>query len=283
MNGIEWARRYLANRQPDRALDALDDAGPDAVTHPDFWALRASALLELNRHDDALTTALRGLKSNPENVELHYVRAHALQDAEQWIDSESAFETVLALDQHHVHALADYSINLAARLHFERARILIDRLATAHPEAIERDIAEAFWNESMGKRREAREWVAQALQKEPENPQAQMLAGRLAMRVGDVSQTAELRQSVTAQSPGGREKERSTNAAEAFESGSARWLAPGLRINPWLLLIVGLFILFVAVPMMQSGSGLGALLFYGWLGTWIYSLVARGVYWWLNT
>lgn len=282
MDGIESARRHLAQNRADQALDALDDAGPDAVAHPEFWVLRATALLELDRAQDALDTAMRGLKSDPENVGLHYVRAHALQDAEKWIDSESAFETVLALDPQHIHALADYSINLAARMHFERARALVDRLAQLYPDAVEHDIAEAFWHESMGKRREARAWVQRALEKDPENPHARMLASRLAMHVGDVSQATELRKSVAAQNLGNREIARSTRAAMAFESGGARWLAPGLRINPWLLLIVGLFLVFVIVPILSADSLLGALLFWGWLGTTIYSTMARVVYWWLD-
>lgn len=282
MDGIEAARHYLTVRQADRALDALDDAGASAFEHPDFWVLRATALLDLQRPEDALDTVKRGLASDPQSASLHYLRAHALQDLEQWIDSESAFESVLALEPNHIDALADYSINLAARMHFERSRALVDRLAESYPESIEHSLAEAFWYESVGKRRAAKDWVNRALQKDPENPQARMLASRLAIWQGQVSDTVQLRKSVASQNLGNREIARTTRAAMAFESGSARWLAPGLRINPWVMIIVGVLIIFLAMPLMQAGSGLGALLFYGFLGVWIYSLLARGVYWWLD-
>lgn len=282
MDSIEAARQYLARGQAGEALDTLDDAGPDSYAHPDFWMLRGTALLDLGRPEDALTTSLRGLQSSPDNPELHYIRAHALQDSEKWIDSESAFESVLGLAPNHKHALADYAVNLAGRGHFERARALIDRLAKYHPDSLEYPVAEAFWHTAFGKRRAAVEWVQRALEINPDNPEAKMLARRLQMRVDQGGRSPEGHGSVTPNHPSEENVARTQKAAEAFETGPARFLAPGLRWNLWYLLGGTVVVLFFLVPVLGEGSALGALIMYGLVGAWMYAAVARLVAWSLN-
>ena len=68
------ARHYLDIEQPRRALEVLDRREHD-VGDAEYWRLRATALIAVDRYREALDAAARGLDLDPGDVGLLLVSA----------------------------------------------------------------------------------------------------------------------------------------------------------------------------------------------------------------
>ena len=73
---LALARHYLDIEQPRRALEVLDRREHD-VGDAEYWRLRATALIAVDRYREALDAAARGLDLDPGDVGLLLVSALA--------------------------------------------------------------------------------------------------------------------------------------------------------------------------------------------------------------
>ena len=64
------ARHYVDIDRPQDALGALGRVTGQALEEPEYWAVRAHALLQLDRPDESAEAARRGLETDPEDIVL---------------------------------------------------------------------------------------------------------------------------------------------------------------------------------------------------------------------
>ena len=114
---IELARVHLAQSRPDRALETLSRAVPEGH---DFWVLRATALHNLERYEDAAKTASEGLKSI-ESLQLMLVLASAWTELNRLADAERVILQALSREPQNEVCLSNYAMMLATGGQFEKA------------------------------------------------------------------------------------------------------------------------------------------------------------------
>lgn len=177
---LAQARHWLDVGRPERCLEVLARA-EWAGDEPEFLRVRSGAFVELERWDEAVDSARRGLAAEPDDLGLLYLLAYAVEEAraDGHQESEKLFLHGLSVDPHNVALLTGYANLLSRFHHLDKAGLLLDRAASVDPEAIEVDLGRAQWAFARGKNREASSWARKALEKEPENTQALALAGML--------------------------------------------------------------------------------------------------------
>src|SRR5881409_2698008 len=67
---LALARHYLEIENPKRALEALERSHADELESPEFWELRADALLRLGRYGEGARAAREGLARDPDEIVL---------------------------------------------------------------------------------------------------------------------------------------------------------------------------------------------------------------------
>jgi tetratricopeptide (TPR) repeat protein len=169
---LALARHYLEIGNARRALAALEQT-PD-VDDEEFWCLRAHALYELGRWDDAAEAAQAGLELEPEDVELLDTLAIAELERGREKEARKAIDAALELAPH----IAD--------LHAHRALILARRKPTS------------FRVKSF---REARAAVDEALRLDPQSEVALRVRAQVALLSGDTRHADEYADRVLAAEP----------------------------------------------------------------------------------
>lgn len=201
------ARHYLSIGNARRALAELEQA-PNGVDDEEFWCLRAHALFELDRWDEAAQAARAGLEREAEDVELLDILA--LAELERGREKESLARIDAALEL--CPDLAD--------LHAHRALILARRKR------------KSFRLTSF---REARAAVDEALRLDPHSEVALRVRAQVALLSGDARHADEYADEVLAAEPDDEFSHLvrgSVHADRADFKGAMRHFEEAARLNP---------------------------------------------------
>jgi Flp pilus assembly protein TadD len=133
-SSLDLAGHYLEIGRPERALSALDDSGAEHEANARFWLLRAHALAQLERHDDALRAAREGLTVEPESVELLDVAADAAAELRDFEEAERLRLAALRLDPDDPQLLAGYAMLLARCRQLDKADRVLARAESVDPD-----------------------------------------------------------------------------------------------------------------------------------------------------
>lgn len=133
-NPLDLAGHFLGIGRPERALSALDDGGADHEADARFWLLRASALAELDRHDQALRAARQGLALEPESVELLDVASESAAQLREFEEAERLRLAALKLDPDDPYLLARYAMLLARCRRLPKAEKVLARAEASDPD-----------------------------------------------------------------------------------------------------------------------------------------------------
>ena len=169
---LALASHHLAQSRPDRALDAIDGLDPGVEG---YWAIRAAVSHDLERYDDAVKAARKGLQEAPDDVRLQYVLASGLFELNFLAAAERVVLTVLRNDPTDPSFLSLYARMLASGGQLEKASNVISAARRHDPEDLGamRTQAYVLWVDTRD--REAAEIVRKLLADNPDDAAALML------------------------------------------------------------------------------------------------------------
>jgi tetratricopeptide (TPR) repeat protein len=185
---IGLAEHYLDVGQPERALDALAHVHPDDV---DFvWELRARALIELERWDDAADAARESLADEPDDAPVLALLAYAEWKLDNAAEAERAVLAALEQAPDSPPLLSLYAHIVASEGQLEKAERLVERALRLAPEDsdVRRTAAEIAY--LQGRDSEADRHSRDALALDPEDAHAHALLGVTAAERGRVRPAA---------------------------------------------------------------------------------------------
>jgi tetratricopeptide (TPR) repeat protein len=187
------ARHDLSRGRPDRALAALAGATGAELEEREFWVLRAQALYELRRWDEAADAAHAGLEREPEDLGL--LDALALAELERGRSKEAVktIDAAISLAPDFAVLHAHRGLILARRTQktfrlssYKKARAAVNEALRLDPDCEDALRVRAQIALLSGDRR-AQEYGAELLAVDPEDEWAHLLAGEARSRRGDVS------------------------------------------------------------------------------------------------
>jgi Flp pilus assembly protein TadD len=178
---LHLARHYVDVDRPQAALDALARVSGDALAEPEYWAVRAEALLHLERYGDGAEAAERGLEQDPEDISLLDVLAICRLERDDFAGAEQALATALELSPENPLLLAHRALVLARSKRFAEAREAVDQAMRVAPDwtpvlrvraqvAVLADDPAASW------------YVDELLERDPEDRIGHALRGNLAAK-----------------------------------------------------------------------------------------------------
>jgi tetratricopeptide (TPR) repeat protein len=129
---LALARHYLQIDQPARALAALD-RGSGLLDEPDYWRLRAAALLDTDRASDGARAAEQGLRIDPQDVLLLFLHAAAQRRTGDLAAAERSLLRALELDPENASLLAEYATLVARAGQLDKARRLLEEAERLEP------------------------------------------------------------------------------------------------------------------------------------------------------
>jgi len=179
-SGLELARHYLSIERPQAALDALGKVSGDDLEEPDYWLIRAEALIDLDRPAEGAEAARRGLEQDPEDIGL--LDALAICELEQGKigASERALASALELAPEHPILLSHRALVLARGERFDDARAAVAEAMQSDPEStsVLRVRAQVA---VLAKDDEAARYIDELLAADPEDRIGHALRGNLAV------------------------------------------------------------------------------------------------------
>lgn len=132
--GLALAGHYLDVEQPRRALDVLAGLGGGAPEQPEFWEVRAQALLDLERFDEALQAAEEGLRRDADSLVLLSLAAAAEARLGRLEDAEAHLLAALRLEPESTFLLAAYADLLMRGDALEKAERVLERAERVDPD-----------------------------------------------------------------------------------------------------------------------------------------------------
>ncbi len=177
---LALARHYVEIDRPQLALDALAKARDDALSDPEFWLLRAEALRELERPDEAAEAARRGLELDAEDISLLDALALAELDRDRLEPAQQALAAALELEPDHPVLLAHRALALARDERFAAAREAVLEALRVAPDsvAVRRVRAQVA---VLAEEPDAARYVDDLLARSPEDRTGHYLRGSLAV------------------------------------------------------------------------------------------------------
>jgi tetratricopeptide (TPR) repeat protein len=176
---LALARHYVDIDRPQRALDALETASDEALSDPEFWLLRAEALRELERPDEAADAARRGLALDPDDVFLLDALALAELDGHRLGAAADALAAALELEPDHPVLLAHRALVLANAKRFGEARAAVVHALRLDPESV--DVRRVRAQVAvLSEEPDADRYVEELLELSPEDRTGHLLRGSLA-------------------------------------------------------------------------------------------------------
>lgn len=154
------ARHWLQVGKPERCLEILatTDGGADDA---ELFRLRANALTQLARWEEAVDNARRGLTIDPTDLILLFLLATSAERTgpDGFLESERVYLHGLSVDPRSVILLTGYANLLTRFYEVDKAGQVLDRAAAVDPQSILIDLARMRCAFVRGKRREANAWV----------------------------------------------------------------------------------------------------------------------------
>lgn len=128
------ARHYVDIERPQAALDTLEHATSVELEDPDYWAVRARALLQLGRADECADAARRGLESDPEDIELLILLALVELDRGRYWDADALLLRALEILPDDADLIAYRALVAALEKDFEAARARVGEAMRLAPD-----------------------------------------------------------------------------------------------------------------------------------------------------
>lgn len=226
---LTLARRYRELGQAEKTLAALADVGGDALESDEYWFLRASALRQLTRYEEAVQAAHTGLQRNPEHIGLLDVLGLTLIERGDLAGADTAFQAALRFQPQHPMLLAHHAFALARLGRFAEAQDAVDTVMAVAPDsstALQVRAQVAY----LAKDKSAPEYVEELLALEPENRAGHVLRGNLARRRREAKPAAQAYAEAAMLNP--------TNLSVARAARASRVMAhPMLAPSRWLLML----------------------------------------------
>lgn len=182
---LALARHHLSTGSPERALEALQGLGEHAALGRQALLLRGRALLALDRDDEALHVARRGLVDDADDVDLWSLLADASTAVGDLVGAERALLAALRLRPSDADLMADYAEVLARAGQDEKAERVLARAAELDPQSGQVAVARAYLSFLRGDDRRAARDARAALAQDPDSVAAQAVLGGSALNTGD--------------------------------------------------------------------------------------------------
>jgi Flp pilus assembly protein TadD len=178
---LHFARHQLAIDRPQAALDTLAGLAGDELDDAEYWAIRAEALLALDRSADAAEAARRGLERDPEDIELLDALAISELAQDNLTQADNALRTALELSPENPILLSHRALVLANDERFDEARTAVAEAMRVDPESVPvlRVRAQVA---VLADDTDAPQYVDDLLRIAPEDQIAHALRGNLAIR-----------------------------------------------------------------------------------------------------
>jgi len=183
------ARHLIALGRSQEAIAELDKSFDSE--DPVQWWVRALALFDLDRIDDALKATASGLSIDPESVLLLDVVARCQVRRGDLVAAEEAALAALRVDPEDADLLALYALIVAKAGQLEKAKKLVAQARRLDPESTSALRVEAAIASSRGDDRETLLRSREILSIDPEDRHAHLLAGEVLHNRGDVADAAE--------------------------------------------------------------------------------------------
>jgi len=180
---LHLARHFVDVNRPQDALDTLERADSGELDDPDYWSLRAAALLGLDRDREAADAASRGLALDAEDIELLYLLAVAQIAQELYGKADVTLRKALELAPDNPLLLARRGVVLALMRDVSEAQRAISKAMSLAPD--DTDVLRARAHVAvLTSRPNAAKYVDELLERDPEDPIGHALRGNLALEQG---------------------------------------------------------------------------------------------------
>jgi tetratricopeptide (TPR) repeat protein len=156
-----------------------------AAHRPDIEVNRGSALLNLNRIDEALACFDAVIAREPSNILALICRGNACIKDKRFDDALTCYEQALALDPDNPSALTDRGVALALLDRFEEAITSHEQALRIGPHIISAHVNRGNAMLKLSRLQEALEAYTEALAREPVNPDANFNAALTRLCLGD--------------------------------------------------------------------------------------------------
>lgn len=267
----ELARHYLQVDQPERALQALGGAIGEGLEDPDVWALRGWALVDLDRHDEAVDVASDALGRWPGDVDFLRLLAIAEGQRDHLADAEGAVLAALRAEPDDPHLLCTYAELLMRGGQLRKAADVLQLAERADPDdvlVVRMRLNLAFLR---GDDAGARRFGEELLSRDAEDHQAQAMLGGLDLAKARPASAERRFGTVIRQDPSDAGIARAARSASVLRSPLAWPLLPFERFGAgptWVAAIVVIFGLRAAG--LEGASSLAALV---WIALCAYSWI----------
>lgn len=228
---LALATHWLEVGRPERCLEVTEQAPPDATKLPRLYAVRAAALLELDRSEEASRAAHEGLSIDAEDPGLLELLAIASLRQGHLAAAERALLDALRLEPKDGILLARYALVVARAGQLEKARALITRARESSPEAPYVGKVASLIAYLEGDDRAALSLGTETLARDPEGTGIHALMGAYLLERGDVGRATQHHLIAASRSPGD---------TEVVDLGrQAKYLKHPLMRPMWLIERVG--------------------------------------------
>ena len=269
---LALAAHHLETGRPQQALDCLAGLPGDEALSPAALALRAAALLGLDRDEEARRVATRGLERDPESVGLLSLLAAACSALSDLPAAERALLAALRLDPENADLMADYAEVLAEDGQDAKAQRVLARAAQLDPDSGAVRQARAFASFARGDDRQAVADARRALAHDPASLQAHALLGASALARGEAGTALRASRTAAAGTVGDRDLADLAREARLSAHWSQVPLWPIARYGPVPVWFAGVALLLLTSRLLPPPLfGVVALL---WLTFVVYSWVA---------
>ena len=132
---IVLMRMYLANNQPQKALDLGESTRSDFASSTLFLDLLATTQLTLNKHNDAIANYEDIVVFSPNNPNVHFKLGQAYAKNKQQKKAVDAFEKATRLDENHLQANVALAQIAIVNKDYKRSKIIEKKLKKAYPKS----------------------------------------------------------------------------------------------------------------------------------------------------
>ena len=266
----ELARHYLEVDQPQRALEALGRLHD--ADDPEVWALRGWALVDLDRHDEAVQVARDALGRRPQDVDFLRLLAVGEAHRDHLADAEAAVLAALELEPDDTHLLCTYADTLMRGGQLDKAGDVLDLAARADPD----DVLVIRLRLNLAYLRvrddEARELAEELLSRDADDHQGQVMLGGLDLEKLRLSSAERRFGTAIRNDPSSQGIARSARVVKTMR-GPLYWpLLPFERFGPGPTWVAAIAVIFgLRAIGLEAAAGIAALV---WVALCIYSWTA---------
>ncbi len=172
---ILLAEHYLNVDQPENALEQLSKSESTDLDSALYWRLRAQALYELGRDEDAIVSVRKGLELTPEDDILLYRLCRIQLRQGDFAEAERAILSALRVSPENPLYLARYGVVLAQAGQFNKADKVLQAAENRNPESTYVVHCRSMLDFLQGKTREVVARSREQLAQNPENISARAL------------------------------------------------------------------------------------------------------------